>query len=608
VANGECDLPLGHDLNDDAAREFGRQAEVLGRAVPLTVAGFRQAVLREGHDAVARALISRHNKRLERLAEISPIMQMVCLPTVTGFIELDVDLLEMGVSFRPTVLVGESWVDQLAWGLDSVAASTRFLMCMQVVGASIIARTQLERWSTNLAINVSLPQAPGEDTVAWMRRVWEFPGAQNILFWHEADRPNCFTIRPMERSVDAGNLFAELSELLHGRGELLDALWWEVDGFESPLQAEHVRSLDLVGDALTLCVKQIQGGLAGAALDAGKLSTCNDIETTPIIGPIRGLFANLLPYIWPIELRLVENDERLFTIAAAGAQYHMEVAKAVDGGTPAFPPEIAPAMAFAERRTRAYNLARAALDVEKSYLGSTFDPGRLSDVTLEAIFASEMAGLLARWTRDRGDVEVPNAFALSASSLRSGVWLWLEDDYRAMGCLRVVLEQLARIRTWRTKPEIARKLEARPQTTPRDWINKCGWNRLRVVLKALGEFAHGADPNNWYTAHDVLIRTNQGEDHHLAERTGRTSTLRNLINILQGECAAWLDDIDPVISKGYWEVIRLDSDRVAHGTELVLRSAWATRNMTTRAATSGEDGTTTAADLIDTVASSDRSE
>jgi hypothetical protein len=530
---------------------------------------------------------------------------MVCLPTVTGYIEFDVALSEMGVNFRPTVSLGETWVDQLAWGLDSVAASTRLLMCMQVVGASIITRSQLERWSTNLAGNVSLPQAPGEDTVSWMRRVWEFPGAQNILFWHEADRPNCFTVRPMERQVDAGNLFAELSELLHGRGSLLDALWWEVDGFESLLQAGHVQSLGLVSDALALCVNQIQGGLAGAAHDSGRLSTCNNVETTPIIGPIRGLFANLMPYIWPIELRLVEDDERLFRIAAAGARYQMEVAKAVDGETPAFPPAVAPAMAFAERRTRAYNLARAALDIEKGYLGSAFDPRRMSEVTLGAIFASEMAGLLARWTRDRGDVEVSAAFVLSASSLRSGVRLWLEDDYRAMGCLRVVLEQLARIRTWRTKPEIAHKLEARTKTTPRDWINKCGWNRLRLLLKALGEFAHGADPNNWYAAHDVLIRTNQGEDQHLAQRTGRTSTLRNLIKMLQGECAAWLESLDPVVSAAYWEVVRLDSGRVAQGTEHVLRRSWATRDMATRAATSSEDGTIAAVDVVNTVPTSD---
>lgn len=591
MANGEGGLPHSLNLNDEEVRGAGRQAEELGRAVPLTVEGFRQAIRQQGHDAVARALISRHNRRFERLAEISSVMQMICLPTISGYIEFDVALLEMGVSFRPTVIIGDSWVDQLAWGLDSVAASARFLMCMQVVGASIIARGQLERWSTNLAVNVSLPQAPGEDTVAWMRRVWEFPGAQNILFWHEADKPNCFTIRPIERHIDAGNRFAELSELLHGRGKLVDVLWWEVDGFERPLEAEHIRLLDSISDALTLCVAQIQGGLAGAAHDSGRLSICNNIEATPIIGPIKGVFKNLLPYIWPIELRLVEEDERLFSIAAAGAHYQMEVAKAAAGEAPAFPPEVAPAMSFAERRTRAYNLARVALDAEKRYLGSKFDARRMGDVTIDAIFASEMAGVLARWTRDRGEICVATAFVLCASSLRSGVWLWLEDDYRAMGCLRVVLEQLARIRTWRTKPDVARKLEARPQTTPRDWIGKCGWNRLRVLLKALAEFAHGANPNNWYTAHDVLIRTNQTEDQHLAERTGRTSTLQNLINMLQGECAAWLESIDPVVAEAYWKVVRLDPGRVARGTEHVLRSTWTARDMVTRVAVASEDGT-----------------
>lgn len=573
--------------------EAGRVAEELGRAVPPTVEGFRLAILREGHDAVARGLISRHNRRFQRLGQIASTMQIACLPTFTGYIEFDVALRAMGADHRPNVSYGKSWIDQLGWGLDSVAASARFLMCMQVIGASIVARSQLERWSTNLAANISLSQYPGEDTAAWMGRIWNYPGAQRVFFWHEADGANRFVIRAIDRHIDSQRLFAELSELLHGRGPLVGAVWWETVDFESELQAEHVQLVDSVCDALTLCVSQIQSGLACSAHDLGYDLMCAELGTTPIVGPISGYVEPLLPYIWPIELCLLDDEERFVNITTPGLRYQAEVGKAVHGEMPDFPHEIAPALAFAERRSRAYILARAALCAERQYLGAEFDERRMGDITVESILASEMAGLLARWARDRGDADVATAFVLCASSLRSGVWLWLEDDYRAMGCLRVVLEQLARIRTWRLKPAVAVKLEARTQTTPRDWIDKSGWKRLRVLLGALGEFAHGAYPSHWNLAHDVLIELNPGDDQYLVERTGRTNTLRNLINLLQGECAEWLELTDPIVAEAYWKVIRLSPEKVARGMEYVLHRAWLNKDMPTRDATWSQSRSTT---------------
>jgi hypothetical protein len=72
-----------------------------------------------------------------------------------------------------------------------------------------------------------------------------------------------------------------------------------------------------------------------------------------------------------------------------------------------------------------------------------------------------MAAMLAVWLREGNTVPLAaDAFAVCASALRSALWLWLEDDDRAMGCLRCVIEQLARARTWRVKPERAAKIEA----------------------------------------------------------------------------------------------------------------------------------------------------
>jgi hypothetical protein len=181
---------------------------------------------------------------------------------------------------------------------------------------------------------------------------------------------------------------------------------------------------------------------------------------------------------------------------------------------------------------------------------------------------------ILRWLRERGILSASTSFALASSALRSASWLWLEDDERAMGCLRVLIEHTARLRTLRTKPNAAAKLDARTTTTPRDWIEACGWRRLRVLLRALGEYAHGADLGHLDGAADVLIALNPHPDRAIAEKSGRSNTLVDLIAMLDSECAAWLSTLDPTLSEAFWKLVRLDQQRFDRGMHVRLERAW----------------------------------
>src|SRR5665647_3936431 len=117
------------------------------------------------------------------------------------------------------------------------------------------------------------------------------------------------------------------------------------------------------------------------------------------------------------------------------------------------------------------------------------------------------------------------AMLVIGSGIRSTQWLWLEDDDRAMAVLRCVLEQVARSRTWRLKPEKARLLEERSETTPRDWLENAGWRRLSPLNRALGEFAHVRPSRRWNAARALLASLQLDVDEDTAIFTARGAAL-----------------------------------------------------------------------------------
>lgn len=553
-----------------ALRKQGERAERRGRAVPTTVAGFEAALDARGVDGVAEALISRGNQRMQRMIDVGTIMQQVVLPIMASYLPLSASTAELGASIgRLPAHPGRDWPEHLDWGLDSAAAAVRLLLSLQPVGAAILARTQLERWSSNIEFNISLPRQDGENTAEWLNRLWSAP---------DVGAPT--------GSAQVGDLFADLSELLHGRGPLMPLVWLDVVDVGAVPTSEHIRSLGTIADAVEVSLTRLRVLLAAEAASRERVGFAQVINAVPIVRPIQCLAEDLRPLLWPMAPMHFQNpvvDGQLSSWATG----YMRVSTALrTGREPRESHELWPVLGFGTHRYRAHVWARKAYEVEREVLGEEFGQMPIENVSVEATLAGEMAAILARWLREPGaeNLSVAAAFAVCASGLRSAQWLWLEDDWRAMGCLRCVVEQLARARTWRTKPAKAAKLEASSDSTPRDWIEGAGWRRLSLLNRALGEFAHGFTGSSWKLAGGALVALQHHADSDpVAQNTGRTHALLVAITLVQAECAAWTDQISELVGEAYRRVARITDEQVEKAMEDLMNRAWNKRGLPLRA-------------------------
>ncbi|MDQ7808264.1 hypothetical protein Q5425_31410 [Amycolatopsis sp. A133] len=447
-----------------AEAKVARRAERAGRRVPPTIAGFEAALDERGYDGLAEALISWHNRRMERMIHVADMMQPVALPLLAGYLPLGLAAQDVGAQpGRAPCHSGVTWSDHLSWGLDSIAGAVRLMLSLQPIGASIIARTQLERWSANLAANTDGDPASGEDTVASLNRLWKTPG-----------------VRLASGTPPVGDLFAELSELLHGRGPLMPLVWLDVADISDPPTSEHVKLLDTIGHALVVSLSQLRTCLTAAATERGRDVMAKAVHAVRLVAPAESWLPDPQPFLWPLTPEFFTAFEGQL---AATASAHRRTTSALHADKrPDAPPEVWPVLAFGSHRFRALTLASWAYEHEREIHGTQFDEHGIIDLTTEAVLAGEMAAMLAQWIRGNSAHHLAaDAFAVCASALRSAEWLWLEDDDRAMGCLRCVIEQAARARTWRVKPDRAAKIEANPKAKPRDWIEGAGWRRLNLL-------------------------------------------------------------------------------------------------------------------------------
>lgn len=159
--------------------------------------------------------------------------------------------------------------------------------------------------------------------------------------------------------------------------------------------------------------------------------------------------------------------------------------------------------ALASRRGRAAGWAMYAFDEERRALGAEFNPANLAGRENSYIIINETAALLSLWTQGH----VADALAISSCALRAAFWLWLEDDERAMILARTVIEQAARLRTWRLKSDKAALIEQRgARASSRDWLEAAGWRRLSILNRSLGEFPHSTREARWSGAREALIK------------------------------------------------------------------------------------------------------
>lgn len=541
-------------------------AERRGRQVPPTVDGFRAALAERGYDGLAEALISRHNQRMQRLREAGEILQQSAFPALSGFLPLQLVAQELGAHpGRWPSHSGRTWPDHLAWGLDSVAAGVRLMLAIQPVGAAVLSRTQLERWSANLQFNSALAQVPGEDTATWLTRLWTSPGAPQTTL-----------------ASIVGALFADLSEVLHGRGPLMPLVWLDIADITALPTADHLRLMDTLTDAQIVSLTQLRNCLATAAEEKEWPVLAETAAAIRLIAPARSWTPDVAGTVVPLIPSHFAALEGELGALATGHAKSMQALR--HGHDPEYPSEAWPLFAFGGQRFRALTTATKAFERERDLLGERFGEHGIEELGTEAVLSGEMAAMLAVWLRER-DTEptAADAFAVCASALRSAHWLWLEDDDRAMGCLRCVIEQLARARTWRVKPERAGRIEASLNATPRDWIEASGWRRLGLMSRALGEFAHSSTSVDWSLARDALVALQSDPQDELARFTGRTHALSVLIFMVSVECAAWVDQFSIELGEAYRNVIRINDEQANRAIEALMNRAWNARATPLRA-------------------------
>jgi hypothetical protein len=444
----------------------------------------------------------------------------------------------------------------------------------------------MERWLMHRAHNAGISQEPGESTLDFVARVWSHPdhfsehwfegGTGLVPAFTEDDVTSADEPASQHEHVKLTDgteicpavLYGAMSELMHGR-MLLDAVGWEshglLDGADPP--DEVAIAVGVIADALSLSLRQIRLAALALAFERGDLMTvalldmpldrfsraeppANDQDPAlrlppgPAAAPSPRLVAPPMVLLAPLQPSEGLESAHMAVAFEMGDSFEAVLRGRRPAGRLFRDDEMATA-AFAWHRVRSIKTALRGLDAEREHFGEAFDDRTLSVRTMRWSVLSEAAAVVGGWVPI---AEHRAALAVMGSGIRSAYWMWLEDDDRAMAILRCVLEQAARSRTWRTKPAKAARLEARAETTPRDWIEAAGWRRLTPLNRALGEFAHVKANSRWSGARTLLTHFQRDADPDVAAFTARGAALEFVAMLTAIEVAESASEVSEVIA------------------------------------------------------------
>jgi hypothetical protein len=341
------------------------------------------------------------------------------------------------------------------------------------------------------------------------------------------------------------------------------------------------RSIDVVETAVQLALRQIVMCVSTLTEERPELPTGlgRALYALPLSLPSEVAIHDARPIIWPLTFDyLAHAGERLETF---GQPYLQDVRRLAEQLRPRDLTYSARSLeAFASRRSRAVATARVAFEEEESQLGDAFDPNAIGRREFGYVIINETSGLLSLWLEGY----VADALAVAAAALRAAFWLWLEDDDRSLVLARSVLEQTARLRTWRLKPEKATTIEARGErTSTRDWLEEAGWRRLSILNRSLGEFSD-ATPSaaRWSGAREALAQLQDPDDDLPAAplQTARGSALNQVAFAFGNEVTSWCRRDYPVLAEALATVLPYSQDdEPGDEIEAWLRRCWDQRGL-----------------------------
>lgn len=437
---------------------------------------------------------------------------------------------------HPADYFGE-WPDHVRWGLDSVQQSVRLLLCGQLIGASVVARNQLERWTDNRANNIGIRRISGESTAEFAGRVWKERSFDRMRF--ERAEPDDVIDG---RRVLAEDVMNGLSRIIHAE-QYAETVRWANQCFQD-FPPEAVSAVRLVSDALVLVSRQLALAVATLLAEQGQRQAADAVATfrppiprvgiTPVPGAL--LPANMLLIHGPALAPLNELAAK-FDAVARGAARNCRRFNDVEMML----------FCFSHYRARCVRHARSAFAAEEKILGRRLTQDHLSANELPPVVTSEMAASLASWLPDGSQTQA--AAGAIADALRGSYWLWLEDDMRSMATLRVVLEQAARLRVWRLKPQHGPRLET--DGTPARWLYKAGWARLSPLNRALGELSHYRQDVKWNAAFNLLVMLNPRVARDEAPLTARGHALEAVTRLVNREIREQVAALEPDVGAAF---------------------------------------------------------
>lgn len=597
------------------ARRAAEKANRRGGAVQPTIEGYER-VCRLGPDRLTEALVARHHTRMLNLERIPDDYAFQALRPLLPIGLLDQAHVSLGVPLQrfPASFHGNAPA-HLAWGLESAVSACRLLLAGQAVGAAVVARQQLERWTLLLARITGVERQPREPLQEFIARCWSSHAMDQV--GEEAIRtavsaaadpfvdgePTPDSDVPGHEHIDLSdgtevcplNVYVHLSEMIHG-DLFRETVDWEANDLLDPtsLPTEAQDAVAAVCDALSLNVIQLRTATSAVCASRGHAEQAvllqragdrvekltrrpedhgrADTGSQPMTRP-------KLPALMPLTVNEGLDAEPIEYLARRSANYAQVLARELPAGRLYRDDEML-TLAFTAHRHASAMAAAAMLDREKLYYGEEFEPMNLVGRGVTYVLVAEIAALCSRWT-DRLPHLAAAAAAVS-SSLRSAYWLWLEDDDRAMATLRCTLEQTARIRVWRIKPEKAEKLETSLGTTPRDWLETAGWRRLSVLGRALSEFAHAHPGSRWDGARNLLTALQINPDEKIAPFTARGSALDFVATLAAREAISVISEIhSPLIAGTMRDALapsKLDLSVDDRAVDEILNHIWEQRS------------------------------
>lgn len=579
-------------------------------------------------DRMYAALIARHNARMENIARPPDDLLLEAMDALASVPVLDTILRKYGADpdRLPAGYAG-SWIDHLAWGVDSMVAALRLLMSGQFIGAALVARHQLERWSQHRAFLTDTKRRACESSLDYIARIWSAP----ITPGWDQDRDTAGFDTGAEIDLDAEGsgqareprlshehvtvsdgaeicpaaVMGALGDVLHAHAGVPGIEWDAVDRCDPGTTPPQVYALyGLVGDAVRLCSAQIAHALRSVANQLNDSATLMRLDGLPdrlsraeakegevtanssdlgLNGPrswsapppdtVRRIpLVALLPMHPDHGLRrrnvgMLSQGARLFEAVLSGKRPAVRL----------FRDDEMMSLAFSWHRHAVARGALIALKNEREALGEKWDLDGLRARECPYLLTSEVAGLVSAWS---GNACGASAAAAIATSIRSAYWLWLEDDDRAMGVLRSTLEQTARLRTWRRRPDKAQKLETSERTTPRDWLSAAGWRRLEALNRALGEMAHARIGSRWDGARALLAQLQPSFPQEMSMHTARGFCLDTLVLLAARELITATREISPDVASAFASVLVLampDEDQADTELEALMNRAFAQR-------------------------------